>query len=97
MIRPPRDWIREALVARAEELGLAAYGIAKKCEPPLDTGTVRRYFAGRARLNSEYVGRICKVLGMTISQTAPDPSSVIQSPLGHIECPAKEAGPQTIT
>lgn len=60
------DWISETLAARAETLGLSAYAVAQRCEPPLDPGTVRRYFDGRCRLNSEYVGRICDVLGLVV-------------------------------
>ena len=62
----PTDWIQQAIFARAEELGISAYSVAKKCEPPLDPTTVKRYFNGRCRLNSEYVGRICKVLGLRL-------------------------------
>ena len=60
------DWISETITARAETLGLSAYVVAKACEPQLDPGTVKRYFDGRCRLNSEYVGRICKVVGLTL-------------------------------
>lgn len=60
------DWIQETITARAETLGLTAYAVAKACEPSLDPGTVKRYFEGRCRLNSEYVGRICKVVRLTL-------------------------------
>ena len=60
------DWIRETLSARAKSLGLTAYGIGVRCDPPLDPGTVNRYLTGRCRLNSEYVGRICDVLGLVV-------------------------------
>jgi len=60
------DWISVTLAARAETLGLSAYAVAAKCEPPLDPGTVSRYLTGRCRLNSEYVGRICDALGLVV-------------------------------
>lgn len=60
------DWIQETIAARAETLGLSAYAVAQQCEPELDPGTVKRYFDGRCRLNSEYVGRICRVLKLTL-------------------------------
>lgn len=60
------DWISETLSDRAETLGLSAYAVARRCEPPLDPGTVKRYFEQRCRLNSEYVGRICDVLGLNV-------------------------------
>lgn len=60
------DWIAATLAARAEKLGLSAYAVAQRCEPQLDPGTVKRYFEQRCRLNSEYVGRICDVLGLTV-------------------------------
>lgn len=61
------DWIQETIAARAETLGLTAYAVAAKCEPPLDAGTVKRYFKGRCRLNSEYVGRISDVLRLKLT------------------------------
>lgn len=60
------DWIQETITARAETLGLSAYAVAKSCDPQLDPGTVKRYFEGRCRLNSEYVGRICRVVRLTL-------------------------------
>ena len=60
------DWIRETIAARAVTLGLTAYAVAKSCDPPLDPGTVKRYLDGRCRLNSEYVGRICRALKLTL-------------------------------
>lgn len=60
------DWIQQTIAARAETLGLSAYAVAQQCAPPLDPGTVKRYFDGRCRLNSEYVGRICRVLKLTL-------------------------------
>ena len=60
------DWIQQAIAARAETLGLTAYAVARDCEPSLNANTVKRYFEGRCRLNSEYVGRICDVLGLVV-------------------------------
>lgn len=60
------DWIQQTIASRAETLGMTAYAVAQQCEPPLDPGTVKRYFDGRCRLNSEYVGRICRVLRLTL-------------------------------
>lgn len=61
------DWIQRTISDRAETLGLTAYAVAQQCEPPLDPGTVKRYLDGRCRLNSEYVGRICDVLGLIVT------------------------------
>ena len=59
------DWIQETLVARAKSLELSAYAIALQCE--IDPGTVKRFFNGEGRLNSEYVGRICRVLKLELT------------------------------
>jgi len=60
------DWIRQTIAARAETLGLTAYAVAQQCDPPLDPQTVKRFLSGRCRLNSEYVGRMCRVLRLTL-------------------------------
>lgn len=60
------DSIRETITARADYLGLTAYAVAKQCDPPIDPGTIKRYFAGRRTLNSRYVSAICKVLGLEL-------------------------------
>lgn len=63
------DTIREAIIARAETLGLTAYAIAKQCVakddgPTPDVGTVKRYMSGVVSLNSRYVSQIADVLGL---------------------------------
>lgn len=64
------DWIREAITARAETLGLSAYAIGKHCE--IDPGTVKRYLSGRCALNSRYVSAICMAIGLTLKESQPE-------------------------
>ena len=58
------DPIRETITARAEQLGLTAYAIAKRCE--MSPEAVKRYLTGRCSLNSRYVSAICEVLGLEL-------------------------------
>lgn len=58
------DAIQEAIVDRANELGLSAYAVGKRCE--ITPEAVKRFFAGRAALNSRYVSRICQELGLEL-------------------------------
>lgn len=59
-----QDTIQQAIAARAEELGLTAYAVAKKCG--ITPEAVKRFFAGRAALNSRYVSKICEVLQLEL-------------------------------
>ena len=59
------DTIRTTIIARAEQLGLTAYAIAKKAE--LDPQTVKRYLSERCSLNSRYVSQICEVLDLNLT------------------------------
>jgi hypothetical protein len=62
------DTLRETIIARAENLGLTSYAIAKLCtgEKTPDPDTVRRYLTGAVSLNSRYVSQICEVLGLEL-------------------------------
>ena len=66
------DTIRETIIARASELGLSAYAIAKAIHAATgskspDVGTVKRYMTGVVSLNSRYVSQICDVLGLELT------------------------------
>ena len=68
--RPEKDdWIRDAIVARADKLGLTAYAVAKHCE--IDPSAVKRYFTGRCALNSRYVSSICEAVGLRLTNAKP--------------------------
>lgn len=65
------DTLRETIIARAETLGMTAYGIAKAIHEATgstspDVGTVKRYMTGVVSLNSRYVSQICEVLGLEL-------------------------------
>ena len=66
LMRNMPDTIRNAIIARADQLGLTAYAISKAAN--LDPQTVKRYLAGRASLNSRYVSAICEVLGLELRE-----------------------------
>ena len=56
--------IHELVAARAEELGLTAYAVAKQvgCDP----GTVRRFFLGKTPMQSSILEKILEVLSLEI-------------------------------
>ncbi len=58
------DKIQRAIAARADQLGLSAYAVAKHCD--ISPEAVKRFFTGRAALNSRYVSKICEVLKMEL-------------------------------
>ena len=63
------DKIQKQIVARADQLGLTAYAVAKRID--VDPGIVRRYFTGARSMNSAYVSRICEVIGLKLVTTRP--------------------------
>ena len=59
------DTIRDAVIARAEALGLTSYAIAKATE--LEPSTVKRYLNGQCSLNSRYVSLLCQALDLELT------------------------------
>lgn len=64
------DWIRARVIARANELGLTAYGIAKATEGRVSTNHIRCYLAGEKSLTSSKLQHVLTVLGLQISSTS---------------------------
>jgi hypothetical protein len=67
------DSIRQTIIARASQLGLSAYAIAKAIHEATgttspDVGTVKRYLNGTVSLNSRYVSQICDVLDLELTK-----------------------------
>jgi transposase len=60
------DRIRDAVIARAETLGLSAYEIAKRCDGSPNSEAVKRYLTRRCSLSTRYVSTICDVLGLEL-------------------------------
>lgn len=58
------DFIRDAIVARAESLGHSAYAIGRATG--IDPGSVKRYFTGRFSLNSQRISAICRFLNLDL-------------------------------
>lgn len=60
------DTIRETIIARAEQLGLTAYAISQQCGGSPNPEAVKRYLTERCHLGSQYVSKICDVLGLEL-------------------------------
>jgi len=58
------DHIRDRIIARADELGMSAYAIARQAG--IDPGTISRYFRGRLSLSSRHIAKVCDVLGLEL-------------------------------
>jgi hypothetical protein len=66
MQRPP-DWIRDVVVARARELGLTKYAVAKLSK--VSEKHVGSYFNGQKSMTTERLQHLLKVLGLTLKPT----------------------------
>lgn len=66
MSQSESDRIRDAVIARAETLGLSAYEIAKRCDGSPNSEAVKRYLTERCSLSTRYVSRICDVLDLEL-------------------------------
>ncbi len=64
-------WVWQVTAARAEELGLTAYEIAKRCGGEPNKETVGRYLLGRSGLGVKHWGRIARVLGLGVVSVEP--------------------------
>jgi hypothetical protein len=60
------DKIRETIIARAESLGLSAYAISQQCGGSPNKEATRRYLTERCHLGTQYVSKICDVLGLEL-------------------------------
>lgn len=60
------DTLRQTIIARAESLGLTAYAISVRCGGSPNPEATRRYLTERCHLGSQYVSRICDVLGLEL-------------------------------
>jgi hypothetical protein len=60
------DSIRQTIIARASELGLSAYAISVRCGGSPNPEATRRYLTERCHLGSQYVSKICDVLGLEL-------------------------------
>lgn len=62
------DHLRTAIVARAAQLGLTAYAIARDAGGPSEE-SVRRYMAGSQDMKSSSVAAVCWVLGLELRES----------------------------
>ena len=60
------DTIRETIIARAEQLELTAHAISVKCGGSPNPEATRRYLTEKCHLGSQYVSKICNVLGLEL-------------------------------
>jgi hypothetical protein len=65
------DQIRETIIARAESLGLTAYAISQQCGGSPNPEATRRYLTERCHLGTQYVSKICDVLGLELKVAKP--------------------------
>jgi hypothetical protein len=60
------DWIREAVIARADELNLTAEAIAARTDGAVSRNHVREFLARRKQMTSGKLGAVMTALGMTV-------------------------------
>ena len=60
------DWIREVAIARAAELGLTSYEIAKRTAGAVSEDHVHAYLTRRHSMTSELLQHVLRVLGLDI-------------------------------
>ena len=65
-MRADTDWIQSAVIARARELGLTAYAIAKATDGAVSEDHVRAYLTRRKSMGSHKLQHVLRVLGMTL-------------------------------
>lgn len=63
------DTIRETIIARAAQLGLTANAISVQCGGSPNPEATRRYLTRKCGLGSQYVSKICEVLGLALKRT----------------------------
>lgn len=62
-----RDWIQEAVIARAEALGLTSYEIAKRTFGAVSEDHVRDFITRRKSMGSHKLQHVLRVLGMSVT------------------------------
>lgn len=60
------DWIRARVIARAKELGLTAYAIAKATDGGVSEDHVHDYLTHRKSMGSHKLQHVLSVLGLDI-------------------------------
>lgn len=66
MTKGPPDWIQARVIARAAELGLTSYAIAKATDGKVSEDHVRNYLTRSSSMGSHKLQHVLKVLGLTI-------------------------------
>ena len=61
------DWIQERVIARAAELQLTAYAIAKRTDGAVSPDHVQDYLQRRKSMGSHKLQHVLNVLGLTIA------------------------------
>lgn len=62
------DWIQARVIARARELDLTAYAIAKLTVGAVSQQHVSDYFSRRSSMGSHKLQHVLRVLGLTLSE-----------------------------
>lgn len=66
MPKGPPDWIQAAVIARADELGLSSYAIAKATNGKVSEDHVRNYLTRSSSMGSHKLQHVLKVLDMDV-------------------------------
>lgn len=61
------DWVQEIVIARARELGLTAYAIAKRTDGRVSEDHVKNYIERRASMGSHKLQHVLKALDLVIT------------------------------
>lgn len=61
------DWIQERVIARAAELEMTAYAVAKATEGAVDENHVRNYLQRRSSMGSHKLQHVLRVLGIGLT------------------------------
>ncbi len=62
------DWIQARVIARAAELGLSSYEIAKRTAGGVSEDHVRDYLTRRKSMGSHKLQHVLRVLGLDVVQ-----------------------------
>jgi hypothetical protein len=62
----PRDWIQQAVIARAKALGLTAYRIAQMTDGAVSEDHVQAYLTRRKSMGSHKLQHVLRVLDLDI-------------------------------
>lgn len=63
-----RDWLQDAVIARAERLGLTSYEIAKRTGGAVSEDHVRAYITHAKSMGSHKLQHVLRVLNLKISE-----------------------------